>query len=182
MIIISQNLTNYNIPMPENVVLRINLAWIDSLQELNKILEKHKQYKIFLDLPIKRVKPPNNKYTINELVPIIKSNKQISYLAISNVKSSSDITSYMKLLPSNVILVPKIETVEAILNIDEIVTVLKGSEKILMLDHDDLFTSITNSDEPISNFRKRVNELVTFCNKQNITLLRAQGVIFSDSM
>lgn len=168
--------------MPENVVLRINLAWIDSLQELNKILEKHKQYKIFLDLPIKRVKPPNNKYTINELVPIIKSNKQINYLAISNVKSSSDITSYMKLLPSNVILVPKIETVEAILNIDEIVTVLKGSEKILMLDHDDLFTSITNSDEPISNFRKRVNELVTFCNKQNITLLRAQGVIFSDSI
>ena len=168
--------------MPENVVLRINLAWIDSLQELNKILEKHKQYKIFLDLPIKRVKPPNNKYTINELVPIIKSNKQINYLAISNVKSSSDITSYMKLLPSNVILVPKIETVEAILNIDEIVMVLKGSEKILMLDHDDLFTSITNSDEPISNFRKRVNELVTFCNKQNITLLRAQGVIFSDSM
>jgi len=182
MIIISQNLTNYNIPMPENVVLRINLAWIDSLQELNKILEKHKQYKIFLDLPIKRVKPPNNKYTINELVPIIKSNKQINYLAISNVKSSSDITSYMKLLPSNVILVPKIETVEAILNIDEIVMVLKGSEKILMLDHDDLFTSITNSDEPISNFRKRVNELVTFCNKQNITLLRAQGVIFSDSI
>ena len=168
--------------MPENVVLRINLAWIDSLQELNKILEKHKQHKIFLDLPIKRVKPPNNKYTINELVPIIKSNKQISYLAISNVESSSDITSYMKLLPSNVILVPKIETIEAILNIDEIVTVLKGSEKILMLDHDDLFTSITNSDEPISNFRKRVNELVTFCNKQNITLLRVQGVIFSDSM
>ena len=42
MIIISQNLTNYNIPMPENVVLRINLAWIDSLQELNKILENHK--------------------------------------------------------------------------------------------------------------------------------------------
>ena len=96
--------------MPENVVLRINLAWIDGLQELNKILEKHKQHKIFLDIPIKRVKPPNNKYTINELVPIIKSNKQINYLAISNVESSSDITPYMKLLPSNVILVPKIET------------------------------------------------------------------------
>ena len=182
MIVMSQNLTNYDIPMPENVVLRINLAWIDSIQELNKILEKHKQHKIFLDLPIKRVKPPNNQYTINELVPIIKSNKQISYLAISNVKSSSDITPYMKLLPSNVILVPKIETVEAILNIDEIVGVLRDSERILMLDHDDLFTSITNSDEPISNFRKHVNELVTFCDKQNITLLRVQGVIFSDSM
>jgi len=182
MIVMSQNLTNYDIPMPENVVLRINLAWIDSIQELNKILEKHKQHKIFLDLPIKRVKPPNNQYTINELVPIIKSNKQISYLAISNVKSSSDITTYMKLLPSNVIVVPKIETVEAILNIDEIVRALKGSEKILMLDHDDLFTSITNSGELIVNFRKHVNELVTFCNKKNIILLRAQGVIFSSSL
>ena len=124
MIVISQNLTNYDIPMPENVVLRINLAWIDSIQELNKILEKHKQHKIFLDLPIKRVKPPNNQYTINELVPIIKSNKQIRYLAISNVKSSSDIILYTKLLPSNIILVPKIETVEAILNIDEIIRAL----------------------------------------------------------
>ena len=182
MIVISQYLTNYDIPMPENVVLRINLAWIDSIQELNKILEKHKQHKIFLDLPIKRVKPPNNQYTINELVPIIKSNKQIRYLAISNVKSSSDIILYTKLLPSNIILVPKIETVEAILNIDEIIRALKGSEKILMLDHDDLFTSITNSGELLSNFRKHVNELVTFCNKQNIILLRARGVIFSDSM
>ena len=45
------------------------------------------------------------------------------------MKSSSDITTYMKLLPSNVIVVPKIETVEAILNIDEIVRALKGSEK-----------------------------------------------------
>ena len=98
------------------------------------------------------------------------------------MKSSSDITTYTKLLPSNVIVVPKIETVEAILNIDEIIRALKGSEKILMLDHDDLFTSITNSGELIVNFRKHVNELVTFCNKKNIILLRAQGVIFSSSL
>ena len=59
--IFSQNLINYNIPIPNNSIFRINLAWINSLNELNSILKKHKHSEIFMDLPIGRTKPPNNK-------------------------------------------------------------------------------------------------------------------------
>ena len=64
MIIISQNLTNYDFPIPKDAIFRINLAWISDLDTLEEILEKHKEHKIFLDLPKNRTKPPNNKYSI----------------------------------------------------------------------------------------------------------------------
>ena len=38
MILISQNITNYDIPIPENSVFRINLAWVNSISELKKLL------------------------------------------------------------------------------------------------------------------------------------------------
>ena len=37
MIIASQNLNNYNIPVPKDTVLRINLAWCNSIDELENI-------------------------------------------------------------------------------------------------------------------------------------------------
>ena len=67
MLIISQNLSNYDVTTPEDSVLRINLAWIDDLNELKRILTLYSNSNIFLDLPIKRTKPPNNKYTLQEL-------------------------------------------------------------------------------------------------------------------
>ena len=72
MLIISQNLTNYEINIPQNAIFRVNLAWINNLKELEVILEKHKSHEIFLDLPANRTKPPNNKYSIDELAPIIR--------------------------------------------------------------------------------------------------------------
>ena len=41
MILISQNITNYDIQIPENAVFRINLAWVNSINELKKLLELH---------------------------------------------------------------------------------------------------------------------------------------------
>ena len=88
MLIISQNLTNYKVDIPKDAIFRINLAWVNDLNELQAILKKHKTRKIFLDLPTNRTKPPNNKYSIDELIPIIKSNKNIKYFAISNINSA----------------------------------------------------------------------------------------------
>ena len=78
MLIISQNLSNYSMPFPDDVIYRINLAWINTIDELNEILIKHKQHKIFLDLPIHRTKPPVNRYTIEELIPTIRNFPNIS--------------------------------------------------------------------------------------------------------
>ena len=41
MLIISQNAANYHIPIPKNAVYRINLAWVNSIEELEDLLKKH---------------------------------------------------------------------------------------------------------------------------------------------
>ena len=178
--IISQNVTNYGIEVPKDTIFRINLAWCSSVDELKAILQKHRDNKIFLDLPIKRIKTPNNRYTLDDLIPIISSHKQIKYFAVSNVESPDDLKSFIKKLPPGVILVPKIESPTAIKNISDIVNALPANEKILMLDHDDLFSAIIKSNEPVDVFKKYIQQLMDYCNSNKIILLRTIGVIFSD--
>ena len=180
MLIISQNLTNYDIPIPKGAIFRVNLAWCDSIDQLNDILKKHSNTRIFLDLPIKRIKPPNNRYEIEDLVSVINSNDQIRYLAISNVESEIDLKKYVELFPKNLIIIPKIESSKAITNLQNIASVLNGPEKIFMLDHDDLFSDILKKNESESKFKEYIETLIEFCNKNNIKLLRTVGVIFND--
>ena len=68
MLIVSQNLANYEIDIPQDAIFRVNLAWINNLEELEVILKKHRSRKIFLDLPTNRTKPPNNKYSMKSLL------------------------------------------------------------------------------------------------------------------
>ena len=178
--IISQNITNYGIEVPDNTILRINLAWCSSVKQLRNILEGHKNNSIFIDLPIKRIKPPNNKYTLNDLISVISSYSQIKYFAISNVESASDLEDYIQKIPPNIILVPKIESPIAIQNISEIVNAIPTDKKVLMLDHDDLFSRITKNNESIDNFQSYIQKLSDYCSSNKITLLRTIGVIFSD--
>jgi len=165
--IISQNTTNYGIQVPNDTILRINLAWCSSIKQLKDILDKHKNNSVFLDLPIKRIKPPNNKYTLDDLIPVISSYNQIRYFAISNVESSNDLEEYIQKIPTNVILVPKIESPAAIQNISEIVNAIPTDEKILMLDHDDLFSKIIKNNEPVDNFKNYIQKLSDYCNSKN---------------
>lgn len=169
-------------PFPPNTILRINLAWINNLEEFENILKKHQQHSFFVDLPIKRVKPPNNKYEIEDLIPILEKFNEIRYFAISNVESSKDLEKYLKLLPDHTTIVPKIESPEGITNIDDILKNLPYKEKIIMLDHDDLYSNLAKKNEPTSNFKEWIEKLVEFCEKNNVKLLRTRGVIFSDTL
>jgi len=178
--IISQNIINYGIEIPDDTILRINLAWCSSVKQLRNILEEHKNNSIFIDLPIKRIKPPNNKYTLNDLISVISSYSQIKYFAISNVESASDLEDYIQNIPPNIILVPKIESPIAIQNISEIVNAIPTDKKVLMLDHDDLFSRIIKNNESIDNFQSYIQKLSDYCSSNKITLLRTIGVIFSD--
>jgi len=178
--IISQNIINYGIQVSDDTILRINLAWCSSVKQLKAILEVHKNNSIFLDLPIKRIKPPNNKYTLDDLIQVISSYNQIKYFAISNVESPDDLNDYIQKIPPNIILVPKIESPIAIENISDIVNVLPANEKILMLDHDDLFSAIIKNNESADVFKKYIQQLMDYCNSNKIILLRTIGVIFSD--
>ena len=178
--IISQNVTNYGIEVPKDTIFRINLAWCSSVDELKTILQKYRDNKIFLDLPVRRIKTPNNRYTLDDLISIISSHQQIKYFAVSNVESSDDLKSFIKKLPPGVILVPKIESPTAIKNISDIVNALPANEKILMLDHDDLFSEMIKNNEAADNFKKYIQDLVDYCDSNKIVLLRTIGVMFSD--
>jgi len=180
MLLISQNIESYNIKLPENTVFRINMAWCNNLKELENKLNKNKEMKFFIDLPIGRIKPPNNKYTLDEIIPIIKSNSNIQYFAVSNVESRNDLEPFLKKLPDRIIIVPKIESPTAIENIDEICNELKYEKRIIMLDHDDLFSSIIHSNEDEEKFQQYIKKLVDYCENNNISLLRTVGVVFSD--
>ena len=181
MLLISQNIKNhYNLEFPDDVVLRINLAWCNNLEELKEKLSNEKNTKFFLDLPQGRIKPPNNKYSLEEMIPILESNKQIKYFAVSNVEGKNDLQPFLDKLPDHINIVPKIESPNSILNIKEICDALKTEEKVVMLDHDDLFSSIIRKNENKNNFQKYIRKLIDFCEKENISLLRTVGVMFSD--
>ena len=180
MLIVSQNLSNYDFPIPENSVYRINLAWVNSIDDLKAILDKHKTHPIFLDLPVGRTKLPDNSYSLENLIDILNNYTNIKYLAVSNVNSTNDLEKIVKIIPNNVTIVPKIESPTGVENVAKIVSFLPSEEKILMLDHDDLFSALIKNKQPASTFVNYVNQLVDFCNKNNVTLLRTIGVIFSD--
>jgi citrate lyase beta subunit len=181
MLLISQNVKNYyNFKLPNDVVLRINLAWCNSLNELKKRLSDEKDSKLFLDLPQSRIKPPNNKYSLDEIVPILESNPQIRYFAVSNVEGKKDLEPFLEKLPKDIIIVPKIESPNAVDNIKEIFESLRNNKKIIMLDHDDLFSSIIKQNIDKNQFEVYIQRLDEFCEKNNALLLRTVGVMFSD--
>ena len=64
-------------------------------------------------------------------------------------------------------------------NIKQITDAL-GTKKIVMLDHDDLHSSIIKAKQPISKFLECFNVLVEYCKNNNVILLRTIGVVFSD--
>ena len=80
---------NYDVSLPENTIFRINLAWINDLETLKNILHKHEKHKIFIDLPKNRTKPPNNRYSMEEIKPILESYENIKYFTISKSNSVS---------------------------------------------------------------------------------------------
>ena len=179
MLIASQNITHYDLTMPKDTIFRINLAWVNSIEELEIILQKNNNSDIFLDLPVGRTKPPNNKYSFEDIVLILKKNENIKYFAISNVNSVDNIRELIKKIPKQVSLVPKIESPEGVKNIGEITEVLRD-KKIIMLDHDDLYSNLIKQNEPSEKFKEYISNLSNFCQKNNIIMLRTIGVIFSD--
>ena len=180
MILASQNMLNYDLMLPKDVVFRINLAWCNSLKELKSILSKNKKSEFFLDLPVGRIKPPNNRYSLDDIISIIKENQNIRYFAVSNVENKNDLQPFLDKLPEYINIVPKIESPKAVLNIKEICDSLKTEKKIVMLDHDDLFSSIIHSNEDKNSFQECIKMLIDFCEENDISLLRTVGVMFSD--
>ena len=180
MLLASQNMLNYDLMLPKDTVFRINLAWCNTLEQLQAILSKNKESEFFLDLPVGRIKPPNNKYSLEDIISVVKENTSIRYFAVSNVENKNDLQPFLDKLPNYINIVPKIESTKAVLNIKEICDSLKTERRIVMLDHDDLFSSIIRNNEDKNSFQEYIKKLISFCDEENISLLRTVGVMFSD--
>jgi len=180
MLLVSQNAVNYDIILPNNAVFRINLAWCNTINELEEKLSSNKKSDFFIDLPVGRIKPPNNRYTLDDMIPIIEKHPNVKFFAVSNVESKNDLIEFLEKLPDSVNIVPKIESPNAVQNIDEICNALKTEKKMIMLDHDDLFSSIIRNKENKDSFQNYIKKLVDYCQENNIELLRTVGVVFSD--
>ena len=59
------------------------------------------------------------------MVPILESNNQIKFFAISNVERKEDLEQFQNALPKHINIIPKIESPKAIRNIEEITQSLK---------------------------------------------------------
>jgi citrate lyase beta subunit len=90
------------------------------------------------------------------------------------------IKKYLDMLPNSITLIPKIESPAGVNNIEDTMNSIPSDQKIVMLDHDDLYSSMLKNGEPSTNFVSYLNKLVEYCTKNNIILLRTIGVIFSD--
>ena len=130
MILISQNMENYNLTLPKDGILRINLAWCNSLKELEIKLAKNKKSEFFIDLPIRRIKPPNNRYSLGDISSTLKEFSNVKYLAVSNVNSKDNLDIYIENIPKHVSIVPKIESHIGVENIEGIINVLNFEKKI----------------------------------------------------
>ena len=76
--------------------------------------------------------------------------------------------------------VPKIESPNGVKNIESTVNLLPD-EKLVMLDHDDLYSKILKNNDDPKNFQLYIKQLIDFCDMNNVTLLRTIGVVFGDS-
>lgn len=178
-LIISQSAIRHGVKLPEGALLRVNLAWCKDLKHLEKILERFRKYKIFLDIPRGRLKPPGFKeYDMEEIAEVLQGfDNNIEYVAISNVESKQDVWVNREIFEEQKI-VPKIETWLGIVNISEIIMALNYKPKVLMLDHQDLFTDLVSRGAE-DNYSNIVATLVKLCEKEKVCLLRTVGVIFS---
>jgi citrate lyase beta subunit len=181
------------------LVVRINLAWSYSFDAVRSQMSLVDPNDIFIDIPIGRSKSscPDGKIEeahdfidfcnapdfVDQLKDFILSTEsRIKYVAVSNVEYADDMTEYIEKLPSDVVIVPKIETVDAVANIDEILFALPDDRvKMIMLDHDDMYLSFVNSGNESRDFYTTcVKELQEACDRRGVKILRTVGVAFSD--
>lgn len=176
MIVISNNIKKIGMEFPIDSVIRINLAWVQSLEEAKKVIDCLVNKDIFLDFPLNRNKYPIPKLSLLESIELANKYDNIKYFAFSNAEDPNIVEIIRKLLNTNIILVPKIETVKGVKVLAEIIT--KAKTNIVMMDKEDIFTDVKGNNEEFINMIEEIRKHGT---QNNVKILELQGVIFSDN-
>lgn len=172
MILISNNMQKY-MTLDKDVVIRINMAWVNDIAHLKKEIENNPHRDIFLDYPQGRSKFPLPTLKIEDAYEICKSYPNIKYFAVSNIETVKTILEIKAHLPEHVTFVPKIETLEGIKIFGRLV--YDCGITICMLDKEDLFTDVNKNNE---EFFRCVEHMRKLCLGLGIRLLELEGVAF----
>jgi pyruvate kinase len=155
----------------DNVVVRINMAHVKDKTELKKFVNTDSD--IFLDYPKGRSKPPVPTLHVPDALEMMAKYPNIKYFAVSNIETPSEVNMIASVLPDHVSFVPKIETVEGVINLSSIFDT--GHVKHIMLDAEDLYTDVSNDVELFLQLKDRAKKT---CKKYDVELLELYGVIF----
>ena len=170
-------LSNHLLTLPEfknieGVIVRINMAHVKDIKELYRFVKV--DYDIFLDYPKGRTKPPVPILDINDALEVMSQYKNIKYFATSNIEEVSEVDIICDIIPDTVSFVPKIETLQGVLNLEKIFE--GGRIEHIMLDTEDLYTNIKN-DVPL--YTNLIDRVKNSCDKYDIKLLELYGVVFN---
>ena len=170
-------ISNHLLTLPEfrnidNVIVRINMAYVKDIRELYRFIKV--DYDIFLDYPKGRTKPPVPTLDINDALEVMSRYENIKYFATSNIEEVSEVDIICDIIPDTVSFVPKIETLQGVLNLEKIFE--GGRVKHIMLDTEDLYTDIKNDVQLYTYLIERVKKT---CKEYGVELLKLSGVVFS---
>jgi|TARA_R100000458_G_C8278417_1_gene254529 pyruvate kinase len=155
----------------DNVVVRINMAHVKDKTELKKFVNINSD--VFLDYPKGRSKPPVPTLHVPDALEMMAKYPNIKYFAVSNIETPSEVKMISSVLPKHVSFVPKIETLDGVINLASIFET--GCVKHIMLDAEDLYTDVNNDTELYLQLKERVKNT---CKTYNVELLELYGVIF----
>lgn len=157
---------------PDDVVARVNVAWLKDIKELHKVL-KRLPNDIYLDYPEGRTKPPVPKISFKDAILSTHLFPRIKYFAISNSEEPEHLLLIKRQLPPNIQIVPKIETKRGVANIEAIYR--KIANQYIMLDKEDLYIDVGRD----SKVYETLVGISRFKSKElGIDILELHGVIF----
>lgn len=160
------------ITFPDHSVVRVNVAWIQTIDELFRTL-KETHHDVYLDYPDGRTKPPKPQLTLDQTIELAHQFANVKYFAVSNVEDPQRVLEIKDKLPERIEIIPKIETPMGVKNLEQIAA--KLSPSYIMFDKEDLYSNI-NHDSQL--FLKLVALTRKKCKKLQIQVLELHGVVF----
>lgn len=173
--IISNNALKFFDKLPSDLIIRINVAWCHSVEQLLTIIH-NSTHPIYLDCPTGRSKPPVPTIPLEEVIKIANDNYRVHYFAFSNAEDPLMVTKLREQINSRIKLVPKIETTKGVINMVEICKA--GQTNMVMLDHEDLYVNVNHNSKEFNDYMWLVMEKGR---ENNIKVFKVQGIIFDES-
>lgn len=153
-------------PIPEDAIIRINLAWVKDINEAKEILNAVTHH-VYLDFPDGRKKPPKPTISLEDAL-LLAEHEKVMYFAISNAENIDKLRR-MKDRLMDVILVPKIETTLGVMRMQKMIDL--GIDTF-MLDKEDLYTDVDCDPDKYGEYLEEARS------HKDVKILELNGVVF----